>query len=176
MIVAGRLTAKRRLQWRPNLLSRRPRRPCRSLSETRMHLFSRRVALALPFVAASSAWATAVADNTVVLTTKHGKVVIQLRPDWAPKHVAQIKTLVKRGFYDGIVFHRVIPGFMAQTGDPTGTGSGGSDLPNVPLEPSSTPFKRGTLGMARAQDPDSANSQFFICTADAPFLNGSYTV
>ncbi len=140
-----------------------------------MHLFSRRVALALPFVAASSAWATADADNTVVLTTKHGKVVIQLRPDWAPKHVAQIKTLVKRGFYDGIVFHRVIPGFMAQTGDPTGTGSGGSDLPNLPAEFNSTHFTRGILGMARSNDPDSANSQFFICFADAGFLDGKYT-
>ena len=140
-----------------------------------MHLFSRRVALALPFVAASSAWATANADNTVVLTTKHGKVVIQLRPDWAPKHVAQIKTLVKRGFYDGIVFHRVIPGFMAQTGDPTGTGSGGSDLPNLPAEFNSTHFTRGILGMARSNDPDSANSQFFICFADAEFLDGKYT-
>ena len=74
------------------------------------------------------------------------------------------------------MFHRVIPGFMAQTGDPTGTGSGGSDLPNVPLEPSDTPFKRGSVGMARSQDPDSANSQFFICTGDSAFLNGSYTV
>ena len=99
-----------------------------------MLLFSRRAALALPLLAAPSAWAAADADNTVILTTKNGKVVIRLRPDWAPKHVAQIKTLVKRGFYDGIVFHRVIPGFMAQTGDPTGTGSGGSDLPNIPAE------------------------------------------
>ncbi len=140
-----------------------------------MLVFSRRAALALPLLAASAAWATEDADNTVILTTKHGKVVIRLHPDWAPKHVAQIKTLVKRGFYDGIVFHRVIPGFMAQTGDPTGTGSGGSDLPNLPAEFNSTHFTRGILGMARSRDPDSANSQFFICFADAGFLDGQYT-
>jgi peptidylprolyl isomerase len=114
--------------------------------------------------------------NTVYLDTKDGRITIELRPDLAPKHVAQIKTLVKRGFYDGIVFHRVIDGFMAQTGDPTGTGMGGSDLPNIPAEFSSEPFKRGTVGMARSADPNSANSQFFICFADAPFLNGKYTV
>ena len=140
-----------------------------------MLLFSRRAALALPLLAAPSAWAAADADNTVILTTKNGKVVIRLRPDWAPKHVAQIKTLVKRGFYDGIVFHRVIPGFMAQTGDPTGTGSGGSDLPNIPAEFNQTHFTRGILGMARSEDPDSANSQFFIVFDDAGFLDGKYT-
>ena len=140
-----------------------------------MPLFSRRAALALPLFAASAAWAAEDADNTVVLTTKHGKVVIRLRPDWAPKHVAQIKTLVKRKFYDGIVFHRVIPGFMAQTGDPTGTGSGGSDLPNLPAEFNQTHFTRGVLGMARSSAPDSANSQFFICFDDAGFLDGQYT-
>jgi peptidylprolyl isomerase len=115
-------------------------------------------------------------QNTVYLDTKDGRIVISLRPDLAPKHVAQIKTLVKRGFYDGIVFHRVIDGFMAQTGDPTGTGTGKSDLPNIPAEFTDTPFKRGTLGMARSQEPNSANSQFFICFAEAPFLNGQYTV
>jgi peptidylprolyl isomerase len=140
-----------------------------------MPLFSRRAALALPLLAASAAWAAEDADNTVVLTTKHGKVVIRLRPDWAPKHVAQIKTLVNRKFYDGIVFHRVIPGFMAQTGDPTGTGSGGSDLPNLPAEFNQTHFARGVLGMARSSQPDSANSQFFICFDDAGFLDGQYT-
>lgn len=140
-------------------------------------LFSRRALLALPLIAAAgAALAEDDAQNTLILTTKHGKVVIKLRPDLAPKHVAQIKTLVKRKFYDGIVFHRVIPGFMAQTGDPTGTGSGGSDLPNLPAEFSSAHFKRGTLGMARASDPNSANSQFFICFADAGFLDGQYTV
>ncbi len=141
-----------------------------------MLAFSRRAALWLPFIAVSGAWAAEDPANTVILTTKHGKVVIRLRPDWAPKHVAQIETLVKQKFYDGIVFHRVIPGFMAQTGDPTGTGSGGSDLPDLKAEFTSTPFKRGTLGMARTDNPDSANSQFFICLADAPFLDGKYTV
>ncbi len=142
-----------------------------------MPLFSRRAVLAFPLIAAAGA---ALADddkqNTLILTTKHGKVVIRLRPDLAPKHVAQIKTLVKRKFYDGIVFHRVIPGFMAQTGDPTGTGSGGSDLPDLKAEFTDTPFKRGTLGMARVTDPNSANSQFFICLGDADFLDGKYTV
>jgi peptidylprolyl isomerase len=142
-----------------------------------MPLFSRRAVLVLPLIAAAgAALAEDDAPNTLILTTKHGKVVIRLRPDLAPKHVAQIKTLVKRKFYDGVVFHRVIPGFMAQTGDPTGTGSGGSDLPDLKAEFSSEPFKRGTVGMARASDPDSANSQFFICLADASFLNGQYTV
>jgi peptidylprolyl isomerase len=140
-----------------------------------MFAFTRRVALSLPLLAVSAVWAAEDADNTVILTTKHGKVVIRLRPDWAPKHVAQIETLVKRKFYDGIVFHRVIPGFMAQTGDPTGTGTGGSDLPNVPAEFNQTHFKRGIVGMARSNDPDSANSQFFITTADAGFLDGQYT-
>ena len=117
------------------------------------------------------------ADNTVYLETKYGRVVIKLRPDLAPKHVAQIKALVKSGFYDGAPFHRVIEGFMAQTGDAKKKdGTGGSDLPNIPAEFTSTPFKRGTLGMARSQSPNSANSQFFICFGDASFLNGQYTV
>ncbi len=115
-------------------------------------------------------------ENTIVLETKDGRVVIALRPDLAPRHVERIKTLTRRGFYDGVVFHRVIDGFMAQTGDPTGTGTGGSDLPNVKAEFSNVPFKRGTLGMARAQSPDSANSQFFIMFAPGPFLDGKYTV
>ncbi len=141
-----------------------------------MFIFTRRVVLALPLLAATAVRAaTEDAANTVVMTLKNGKVVIRLRPDWAPKHVARIETLVKRGFYDGIVFHRVIPGFMAQTGDPTGTGEGGSDLPNLPAEFNKTHFERGILGMARAQDPDSANSQFFICFGDAGFLDGQYT-
>jgi peptidylprolyl isomerase len=158
-----------------------------------MSLFSRRaffavsmIALAAPALADDDVKSDAPTDaksgaksdakNTLILTTKHGKVVIRLRPDLAPKHVAQIKTLVKRKFYDGQVFHRVIPGFMAQTGDPTGTGTGGSDLPNIPAEFSAAHFKRGTVGMARSQDPDSANSQFFICLGDAEFLDGKYTV
>jgi peptidylprolyl isomerase len=141
-----------------------------------MPMFTRRTLLALSLVFAVPAFADDAPTNTVVLKTKNGDVVIKLLPDIAPKHVKQIQALVAKHFYDGIVFHRVIPAFMAQTGDPTGTGAGGSDLPNVPLEASSTPFKRGTLGMARSQDPDSANSQFFICTADSAFLNGNYTV
>ena len=140
-----------------------------------MFACSRRAALWLPLLAVSAAWAAEDPENTVVLTTKHGKVVIRLRPDWAPKHVAQIKSLVQSKFYDGIVFHRVIPGFMAQTGDPTGTGTGGSSLPNLPAEFNKTHFTRGILGMARSEDPDSANSQFFITTADAGFLDGKYT-
>jgi peptidylprolyl isomerase len=141
----------------------------------------RRLALGLPALGLASAIAGkghAAEDlsNTVYMQLKDGRVTIKLRPDLAPKHVAQIKTLIKRGFYDGITFHRVISGFMAQTGDPTGTGMGGSDLPNIPAEFSSAPFTRGTLGMARSQSPNSANSQFFICFADAPFLNGQYTV
>ncbi len=115
-------------------------------------------------------------ENTVVLTTKDGPVTIQLRPDLAPKHVAQIKALVKRGFYDGIVFHRVIDGFMAQTGDPTGTGTGGSDLPNIPAEFGQTPFKVGSVGMARSSSPNSANSQFFICYEGCGSLTGQYTL
>ena len=141
-----------------------------------MLALTRRAALALPFLAALPALAEDAVTNTVDLKTKNGEVVIRLLPDVAPKHVKQIQALVARHFYDGIVFHRVIPGFMAQTGDPTGTGSGGSDLPNVPLEASTTPFKRGSVGMARSQDPDSANSQFFICLGDSAFLNGNYTV
>jgi peptidylprolyl isomerase len=120
--------------------------------------------------------ATPDAQNTVYLDTKDGRITILLRPDLAPKHVEQIKALTKRGFYNGVVFHRVIEGFMAQTGDPTGTGTGHSDLPNLAAEFTKTPFKRGTLGMARSSDPNSANSQFFICLADSSFLDGQYTV
>ncbi|GGG47530.1 peptidylprolyl isomerase [Chelatococcus composti] len=115
-------------------------------------------------------------ENTIYLDTKDGRVTIRLRPDLAPMHVEQIKKLTRAGFYDGVVFHRVIEGFMAQTGDPTGTGTGRSNLPDLPAEFSNAPFKRGTVGMARAQDPNSANSQFFICFDDASFLNGQYTV
>ncbi len=115
-------------------------------------------------------------QNTLYIDTKDGRIVIKLRPDLAPKHAQQLKTLAKQGFYNNVVFHRVIDGFMAQTGDPTGTGMGKSELPNIPAEFSKEPFKRGTVGMARAQDPNSANSQFFICFADAPFLNNQYTV
>ena len=107
-----------------------------------------------------------------------GTVQIELLPDVAPKHVERIKTLIGEGFYDGIIFHRVISGFMAQTGDPTGTGTGGSKYPDVPAEFSQEEYKRGTIGMARSQNPDSANSQFFICFTDTgcSFLKGQYTV
>jgi peptidylprolyl isomerase len=115
-------------------------------------------------------------QNTIFLDTKDGRITIRLRPDLAPKHVAQIKALAKRGFYDGVVFHRVIDGFMAQTGDPTGTGTGKSDLPNIPAEFTQTPFKRGSVGMARSASPDSANSQFFICYEGCAPLTGQYTV
>jgi peptidylprolyl isomerase len=139
------------------------------------------LALGLAFGSASISRAAPAApvqdlQNTIYLDTKDGRITILLRPDLAPKHVAQIEALTKRGFYNGLVFHRVIDGFMAQTGDPTGTGTGKSDLPNIPAEFSAEPFKRGTIGMARSQDPDSANSQFFICFADASFLNHKYTV
>jgi cyclophilin family peptidyl-prolyl cis-trans isomerase len=115
-------------------------------------------------------------DDTLILETTKGKVVIALRPDLAPKHVERIKTLVREGFYDGIVFHRVIDGFMAQTGCPHGTGTGGSSYPNLPAEFSAEPHVRGTASMARAQSPNSANSQFFIVFDDARFLDKQYTV
>ena len=114
--------------------------------------------------------------NTLTLDLKSGPVVIELRPDLAPGHVARITELANEGFYDGVVFHRVIAGFMAQTGDPTGTGMGGSKKPNLKAEFSKEKHLRGTCSMARAGDPNSANSQFFICFADAPFLDGQYTV
>ncbi len=130
------------------------------------------LAAALPALAQQPA---AHPQNTIYLDTKDGRVTVRLRPDLAPKHVERIKTLAKRGFYDGIVFHRVIDGFMAQTGDPTGTGRGGSGQ-KLPAEFSNEPFERGTLGMARTQDPNSADSQFFICFDRAPWLDGQYTV
>ncbi len=114
-------------------------------------------------------------ENTLVLTLKDGDVFIKLRPDVAPNHVARIKELVREGFYNGQVFHRVIEGFMAQTGDPTGTGAGGSGK-KIKAEFSNVPFERGTVGMARSASPDSADSQFFIDFAPAGFLNGQYTV
>ena len=115
-------------------------------------------------------------ENTLVMQLKSGPVVIRLKPDLAPNHVARIRELVGEGFYDGIVFHRVIEGFMAQTGDPTGTGTGGSDKPNLKAEFTRTPHVRGTCSMARSNHPDSANSQFFICFDTAPWLDGKYTV
>ena len=126
---------------------------------------------------AATAAKAATPDNTLVIElSSGGNVLIELLPDVAPKHVARIKELAKAGFYDGIVFHRVIPGFMAQTGDPTGTGTGGSGKGNVMAEFNKKPFVRGTVGAARSQNPNSADSQFFICFADAQFLNGQYTV
>jgi peptidylprolyl isomerase len=141
----------------------------------------RLAALAAAFVLALGLGSAQVAsasdpDNTLVLELRDGKVLIEMLPEIAPKHVTQIKTLVRQKFYDGIVFHRVIDGFMAQTGDPTGTGRGGSELPDIPAEFSALPFERGTIGMARAQSPDSANSQFFINFTATPQLNGNYTV
>ncbi len=114
-------------------------------------------------------------ENVLVMETDHGVVEIEMLPDLAPTHVKRIRELTREGFYDGIVFHRVMAGFMAQTGDPTGTGRGGSGK-NLPAEFSGEPFVRGVLGMARAQSPDSADSQFFIVLDDASFLNGQYTV
>lgn len=115
-------------------------------------------------------------ENIIEMETTQGKVVIRLRPDLAPNHVARIKELANEGFYDGIVFHRVIDGFMAQVGCPHGIGTGGSDKPDLKAEFNAEPHVRGTCSMARSQMPDSANSQFFICFDDAPFLNRQYTV
>src|SRR3954468_22559307 len=114
-------------------------------------------------------------EHTLIIETTHGPVTIEMRPDLAPKHVARIKELARQGFYDGVVFHRVIDGFMAQTGDPTGTGSGGSGQ-KLRAEFSKEPHVRGAVSMARAQNPDSGDSQFFICFEDSPWLNGQYTV
>jgi peptidylprolyl isomerase len=132
-------------------------------------------AFAMTFLAGNSAQA---AGDKLVIELKTGKVVIQLRPDLAPKHVERVKTLASQGFYNGLKWHRVIDGFMAQTGDPTGTGMGGSKLPDLPAEFSQEPYKRGTVGAARTQDPNSANSQFFICFTDTGCagLTGQYTV
>jgi peptidylprolyl isomerase len=115
-------------------------------------------------------------NNLVLDLDSGGEVVIRLRPDLAPEHVARIKELVGEGFYDDVVFHRVIDGFMAQGGDPTGSGMGGSDKPDLPAEFSDEPHARGTASMARSQHPDSANSQFFICLDDCGFLDRQYTV
>lgn len=124
--------------------------------------------LSLPTLAAAP-------DDTLVLELSTGKVVIDMRPDLAPKHVARIKELVRQGFYNGVVFHRVIDGFMAQGGDPTGTGTGGSGQ-KLNQEFNSEKHRRGTVSMARAQSPNSADSQFFICFTDVPNLDGQYTV
>ena len=127
------------------------------------------------FMAKAAVAASSELENTLYLDLKDGRVVIQLRPDLAPKHVARIKELVRQKFYDGIKFHRVIEGFMAQTGDPTGTGMGGSGK-NLKAEFSKESHVRGIVSMARAANPDSADSQFFIVTKDSPFLDRQYTV
>jgi peptidylprolyl isomerase len=132
-------------------------------------------ALAMMLALGTGAAKGADVDNTLIMELTHGRVVIEMRPDLAPKHVARIKELVRQGFYDGTPFHRVIEGFMAQGGDPTGTGTGGSGK-NLPAEFSKERHVRGTVSMARAQNPNSADSQFFICFADAPFLDGQYTI
>jgi len=115
-------------------------------------------------------------ENTIYMELPTGRVTIELRPDLAPGHVERIKELAREGFYDGVPFHRVIEGFMAQGGDPTGTGTGGSSKPNLKAEFSRAPHKRGACSMARSSNPNSANSQFFICFADSNFLDGQYTV
>jgi len=133
---------------------------------------------ALAGVACSDQQQAGADGNILVIETKHGKVLIKLRPDLAPKHVERVKMLAKEGFYDGLKFHRVIDGFMAQTGDPLGSGAGGSNYPDLPAEFSAEPYKRGTVGAARTMDPNSANSQFFICFNDTgcSSLTGQYTV
>ena len=138
-------------------------------------------ALALPALLPRAAGAQPAMDpeNTLFLELKDGRVTIQLQPELAPRHVERIKVLARRGFYDNTPFHRVIEGFMAHGGDPTGTGTGGSDLPNLPAEfspASRARFLRGTCGMARSQAPNSANSQFFIMFAPGSFLDGQYTI
>lgn len=138
----------------------------------------RNLALAVGLTLSASGGAAAEQDleNLLYIDVKHGRIVIELRPDVAPNHVDRIKTLAREGFYDGVVFHRVIDGFMAQTGDPTGTGTGGSTYDDLDQEFSEVPFLRGTVGMARTNDPNSANSQFFIMFEEGSFLNGQYTV
>ncbi len=138
--------------------------------------FSGQIGLGLNSAQAQNAKQERDLENTLYLDLKDGRVTIELRPDLAPNHVARIKELTREGFYDGVVFHRVIDGFMAQTGDPTGTGRGGSDKPDLAAEFSDANHGRGVVSMARAQNPDSANSQFFIVFSDASFLDGQYTV
>jgi peptidylprolyl isomerase len=144
-------------------------------------MFRRLVLLAILFAVSSAVAQPLPAgvdpENTLLIDTKHGRIVIKLRDDIAPQHVARMKQLAREKYYDNVPFHRVIEGFMAQTGDGArGDGTGGSKYPNLPAEFSNVPFKRGTVGMARSNDPNSANSQFFIMFADGSFLNGKYTV
>jgi peptidylprolyl isomerase len=153
----------------------------RLFPKQQLELFVIRLALSLALallVYASASHAQAPdPQNTLVIELKNGRVLIKLRPDLAPKHVERVKALAKEGFYNNIKFHRVIDGFMAQTGDPTGTGSGGSKLPNLPAEFTKEIYKRGSVGAARTPDPNSANSQFFICFGDGcRGLTGQYTL
>ncbi len=141
----------------------------------RLLAFGRVTAVFMAMLAGAAAQNVRDPENTLFLDIKQGRVIIELRPDLAPKHVARIKELARQGFYDGIVFHRVIDGFMAQTGDPTGTGRGGSGK-SLPAEFSREPYVRGTVGMARSQNPNSGDSQFFIMFAPNASLNGQYTV
>ena len=134
------------------------------------------LAAALVASAAMPSFAQGAQAETMVITTDKGEIDVKLRPDLAPQHVEQIKALANEGFYDGVVFHRVIDGFMAQTGDPTGTGTGGSDKPDLKAEFSAEPHKRGTVSAARTANPNSANSQFFICFERAPWLDRQYSV
>jgi peptidylprolyl isomerase len=140
-----------------------------------MTMLARFFAVAAMLLLAMPAARAADLENTLYLDVPAGRVVIEMRPDLAPHHVARIKELVRRGFYDGIAFHRVIAGFMAQTGDPRGDGTGGSGQ-NLNAEFSNEHHVRGTVSMARAANPNSADSQFFICFAPAPFLDGKYTI
>jgi peptidylprolyl isomerase len=135
----------------------------------------RSAALAAALVFGGHSVSAADLENTLYMDVPKGRVVIEMRPDIAPKHVAQIKELTRKGFYNGVPFHRVIEGFMAQTGDPTGTGTGGSGK-KIPAEFNAEKHVRGTVSMARANDPNSADSQFFICFKEASFLDGKYTV
>lgn len=141
------------------------------------YLAAAAVLLAITFPMPRMSFAADSLENVLLLDLKDGRVTILLRPDLAPKHVERVKKLTREGFYNGIVFHRVIPGFMAQTGDPTGTGTGGSKYPDLPAEfTNKARFERGTVGAARSSDPNSANSQFFIDFASATFLDGQYTI
>ena len=139
-------------------------------------MFKKSLFTAAIAVAMSTASFAADKANTLIMELKGGPVTIELLPDVAPNHVERVRTLANQGFYDGLKFHRVIDGFMAQTGDPRGDGTGGSSLPDLNAEFSKVPFKRGVLGMARSSNPNSANSQFFIMLEEAPHLNNQYTV
>jgi peptidylprolyl isomerase len=140
-------------------------------------LFAIAPAAIVPALAQQGLPAGADPQNTLIIDTTQGRIVVKLRNDIAPKHAERLKQLARDKYYDNVPFHRVIAGFMAQTGDgERGNGTGGSKYPNVPAEFSNVPFTRGIVGMARANDPNSANSQFFIMFADGPFLNGMYTV